>query len=263
MSNLNEIEKIVFYDCQAIIKEIANVQISADLVEKLNIISELYEKTAFLKGVTLLVSENKIQEEVSPYEITDRAIEEEQLSKDAEETFLEIEKRKLELNINEDSMFEFVVSEAVEEEVNEDNLVHMEEFQNQPIEHEEEEKPKETSEGKIKLAHIKGFSTQSLFDEETLHELEITASKAEEKKEKEAESAHREFKLDLNDRVAFTKKLFGGSQTELNNVVKKLNTFKTIDEAKEYLSDIYYDREWEKVDEYAQRLWSLVESKFL
>jgi hypothetical protein len=30
-----------------------------------------------------------------------------------------------------------------------------------------------------------------------------------------------------------------------------------------YLSEVYYDKGWEKVDEYAQRLWSLVENKFL
>ncbi len=34
-------------------------------------------------------------------------------------------------------------------------------------------------------------------------------------------------------------------------------------EAKEYLSDLYYERKWNKVDEYAQRLWRLVENKFL
>ena len=63
--------------------------------------------------------------------------------------------------------------------------------------------------------------------------------------------------------MAFTKMLFGGSQTDLNIAISVLNQFKSLDEAKEYLSDLYYDRGWENVDEYAQRLWILVENKFL
>ncbi len=70
------------------------------------------------------------------------------------------------------------------------------------------------------------------------------------------------FKLDLNDRIAFTKKLFSGNQTDLNDAVARLNSFETLEEAKEYLSDIYYDKKWDKEDEFAQRLWILVENKF-
>ncbi len=134
-------------------------------------------------------------------------------------------------------------------------------------------------EKKIKLAHIKGLkAVQTLFDDDHLERtmpLEQTASV--EKKEDtgsilktniptdfmEAEKKKPEFKLDLNDRIAFTKTLFGGSQSELNEVVNNLNSFRTLEDAKEYLSDLYYAKKWSKVDEYAQRLWILVENKFL
>jgi len=134
-------------------------------------------------------------------------------------------------------------------------------------------------EKKIKLAHIKGLkAVQTLFDddhlERTLPSEQIAPT---EKKEEtgsilktniptdfmEAEKKKPEFKLDLNDRIAFTKTLFGGSQSELNEVVNNLNSFRTLEEAKEYLSDLYYSKKWSKVDEYAQRLWILVENKFL
>ncbi|WP_042722048.1 hypothetical protein [Flavobacterium sp. B17] len=132
-------------------------------------------------------------------------------------------------------------------------------------------------EKKIKLAHIKGLkAVQSLFDDDHL-ERDLPVEKAVEKKEDkggilktniptdfmEAEKKKPEFKLDLNDRIAFTKTLFGGSQSELNETVNNLNSFRTLEEAKEYLSDLYYSRKWNKVDEYAQRLWILVENKFL
>lgn len=79
----------------------------------------------------------------------------------------------------------------------------------------------------------------------------------------EADKVKPEFRLDLNDRIAFSKMLFNGSQSDLNETVAHLNGFRNLEEAKEYLSDLYYERKWSKVDEYAQRLWILVENKFL
>lgn len=132
---------------------------------------------------------------------------------------------------------------------------------------------------KIKLANIRGLkSIQTLFDDdplerETPHEkVEIPVVKEDTgsliktnipTQFMEAEKPRPEFRLDLNDRIAFTKVLFNGSQSDLNTSISELNKCKDIEEAKEFLSELYYDRKWEKVDEYAQRLWVLVENKFL
>ena len=134
-------------------------------------------------------------------------------------------------------------------------------------------------EKKIKLANIKGLkAVQSLFGDDHLeikwpeekqdpvHKEENTGSILKTNIPTgfmEAEKKKPEFKLDLNDKIAFSKTLFGGSQSELNEVITRLNSFQTLEEAKEYLSDLYYSRKWNKVDEYAQRLWILVENKFL
>jgi hypothetical protein len=134
-------------------------------------------------------------------------------------------------------------------------------------------------EKKIKLANIKGLkAVQTLFDDDPL-ERDIPQEKQQEPEVKEdtgsilktniptdymeAEKPKPEFKLDLNDRIAFSKMLFGGSQSELNETVANLNSFRSLEDAKEYLSDLYYQKKWSKVDEYAQRLWILVENKFL
>ncbi|TZF92730.1 hypothetical protein FW781_20275 [Chryseobacterium panacisoli] len=133
-------------------------------------------------------------------------------------------------------------------------------------------------EKKIKLSNIKGLkAVQSLFDDDPLErEFPNEKEPVAEKEDTgsllksnipthfmEADKQKPEFKLDLNDRIAFSKMLFEGSQTDLNDTVFQLNQFKTLEEAKEYLSDLYYERKWNKVDEYAQRLWILVENKFL
>ncbi len=46
----------------------------------------------------------------------------------------------------------------------------------------------------------------------------------------------------------------GSSQVELNEVVSRLNSYKTLDQAKDYLSDVYYERNWQKVDEYTPKI---------
>ncbi|WOC52250.1 hypothetical protein BPO_1603 [Bergeyella porcorum] len=102
---------------------------------------------------------------------------------------------------------------------------------------------------------------QTLFDDEVLAAQPATPSVTE--VSQDIKPSKTPFKLDLNDRIAFSKMLFGGSQMELNEVVNQLNHFETLDEAKEFLSDMYYEKDWEKVDEYAQRLWILVENKFM
>src|SRR5690606_10442014 len=61
----------------------------------------------------------------------------------------------------------------------------------------------------------------------------------------------------------FSKMLFGGSQSKLNETIRDLTSFATLDEEREYIGDAYYENNWENSDEYEQRLWQVVESKFL
>jgi hypothetical protein len=140
------------------------------------------------------------------------------------------------------------------------------------------EKPKQESEQelqekKFKLANIKGLKiAKSLFDDDHLEDLVVYPPKQDPGSllknnvptdYMEAPKPKPEFKLDLNDRIAFSQHLFDGSQSELNQVVATLNSFNSLDKAQEFLSDVYYERDWKKVDNYAQRLWSLVENRFL
>ena len=137
----------------------------------------------------------------------------------------------------------------------------------------ESQTQEESHDKKFKLAHIKGLKiAKSLFDDDHLEEEEkpvpVQTSGSLLKNNvptdyMEAPKPKPEFKLDLNDRIAFSQYLFNGSQSELNQVVSILNSFNSLEKAKEFLSDIYYERDWKKVDSYAQRLWTLVENRFL
>lgn len=132
-------------------------------------------------------------------------------------------------------------------------------------------------ERKFKLANIKGLKAmRSIFEDDPLEKIE--EEEALEKKDTDAGSLVKtnistefmeavkkkpEFRLDFNDKIAFTKLLFNGDEADLKQTIEKLNSYENIEDARTYLSEFYYKKDWSKVDEYAQRLWNLVENKFL
>lgn len=70
--------------------------------------------------------------------------------------------------------------------------------------------------------------------------------------------------IGLNDRIAFVKHLFDGSQKDFNRVVSQLNSFKTEKEAKSFINKLVKpDYDWSNNEEYEQRLLGLIERHFL
>ncbi|KGO90394.1 hypothetical protein [Flavobacterium suncheonense] len=70
--------------------------------------------------------------------------------------------------------------------------------------------------------------------------------------------------LGLNDRITFEKYLFDGSGEDLNRVISQLNTFNTLEEAKNFIDDLVKPdyNNWKGKDEFEQRFMELVEKKF-
>ncbi len=68
----------------------------------------------------------------------------------------------------------------------------------------------------------------------------------------------------LNDRIAFEKRLFGGSAQDFNRVLSQLNTFDSFEEAKDFINDFVkpdYDN-WKGKEEYETRFLEIIERKF-
>ncbi|MCO4303950.1 hypothetical protein [Riemerella anatipestifer] len=284
MVNFNYTEEKVWEECKALLDNLSAINNSEDFLEKENLVSSLYENLIFLKKlkdyeVELSLNEvNKIddnQEEKTVVEELPVVVDETNHHTEVEELHeveLEIE-TPASTEVVEELKFEF--ANAKEEEL---EVLELEPIQEEPVEdveiqsveeqqeenQEREEEVSEEQDKKIKLAHIKGLSVQSLFDEEAITEPKQETVVSEEVEPLATPSKPRQdFKLDFNDRLAFLKVLFDNSQVDMNEVIKKLNSFDDIEQAREYLSDVYYERNWGKVDEYAQRLWALVENKFL
>jgi len=69
--------------------------------------------------------------------------------------------------------------------------------------------------------------------------------------------------IGLNDRIAFVKQLFDGSQEDFNRVISQLNTFNTKDEAKNFLINfVKPDYDWSNKQEFEDRLLQLIDRKF-
>ncbi len=70
--------------------------------------------------------------------------------------------------------------------------------------------------------------------------------------------------IGLNDRIAFEKKLFGGSADDFNRVLSQLNTFESFDEAKGFIEDFVKPdyNNWDGKEEFENRFLEFVERKF-
>ncbi|WP_435416389.1 hypothetical protein [Polaribacter aestuariivivens] len=69
--------------------------------------------------------------------------------------------------------------------------------------------------------------------------------------------------IGLNDRIAFVKNLFEGSQEDFNRVVSQLNTLKTEQEAKKFVNKMVKpDYNWDKHEELEARFMEIIERRF-
>lgn len=190
---------------------------------------------------------------------------------------------------------ETVVEEEVEEEIEEEIIettpvttteaTNTEEPLFTPIfelaEEEEEEVPAETaSELKPETKHIaledllgENYvdpvfvkpNEVSLFPTETKEE---NAPEPEIEQPKPAASLNSAFaktiEIGLNDRIAFVNHLFGESNEDFNRVISQLNTFDTLEEAKNFLNEMVIPdyNYWVGKEDYMERFMAVVERKF-
>jgi hypothetical protein len=100
--------------------------------------------------------------------------------------------------------------------------------------------------------------------QETKIETEVLETRAEPKAVTLNEKLAKGFHIDLNDRIAFTKNLFGNSSEDYSRVLNQLLTFDTYAEAQEFIENMVKPdyNNWEGKDDYAERFLGIVEKKF-
>lgn len=93
---------------------------------------------------------------------------------------------------------------------------------------------------------------------ESAEKIEIT------KKSLNDKLSQKEIQIGLNDRIAFVKHLFNGSQTDFTRVLSQLNSFETEPQAKQFINtQVKPDYNWKGELEYEERFIALIERKFL
>lgn len=70
--------------------------------------------------------------------------------------------------------------------------------------------------------------------------------------------------IDLNDRIAFVKHLFGNSDEDYNRVLNQLITYDNFEEAQNFIDDMVKPdyNSWEGKEDYSQRFIEIIEKKF-
>jgi len=70
--------------------------------------------------------------------------------------------------------------------------------------------------------------------------------------------------IDLNDKIAFVKNLFGNSDEDYNRVLNQLITYDSFEEAQSFIEDMVKPdyNSWEGKEDYEQRFIEIIEKKF-
>lgn len=111
-----------------------------------------------------------------------------------------------------------------------------------------------------------GLETESAIDWEsdTDQISEMPSTEIEPKAVSLNETLSKGIKIDLNDRIAFVKHLFGNSDEDYNRVLNQLITYDNFEEAQNFIEDMVKPdyNSWEGKEDYSQRFIEIIEKKF-
>jgi hypothetical protein len=126
----------------------------------------------------------------------------------------------------------------------------------------------------VKVQQIENIPTTIVIEtpKEIDSEVEIKATITEKTPENDEpktvslnEKLAKNINIDLNDRIAFTKHLFGNSSEDYNRVLNQLITFDTFYETRDFILDMVKPdyNNWEGKEDYEERFMDIIEKKFL
>lgn len=234
-----------------------------DVVEEVaeNIVEETPEEVDVVENtieeVTLEEKETSEEEEVIKYDLEESIETEEETIQEEPETVEEIVDEVEEPEVVEEVVAEEEVLE-LEEEAPEEIVVESKEEEKEVV----EPSPSETIEGLFEVEEKKGSSLEEEL-QDTIP-LDVVADLFENAPKKSLnDKLQGDIQIGLNDRIAFVKHLFDGSQEDFNRVISQLNTFKTEKEARKFINKMVKpDYDWTEKEEFEDRFMAIVERKF-
>jgi hypothetical protein len=123
----------------------------------------------------------------------------------------------------------------------------------------------------VKVDEVEALPPETVFDavEKTENKKTPPAVAPEKTAESKTVSLNDKFSkgidIDLNDRIAFVKHLFGNSNEDYNRVLNQLITFDNFYETRNFIEEMVKPdyNNWEGKDDYAERFMDIIEKKFL
>jgi hypothetical protein len=101
-------------------------------------------------------------------------------------------------------------------------------------------------------------------EKELLAEMELNPKDIEPKPSSLNDKLAKGISIDLNDKIAFVKHLFGNSDEDYNRVLNQLITYDSFEEAQNFIEDMVKPdyNSWEGKEDYSQRFIEIIEKKF-
>lgn len=224
---------------------------------------DIYEKLSVLKFVDAFLVAKPILEE------DEKEVISKEILAEKEEVIEEIVEKEIEISVElDDKIEDEIVFEPVKKEiVSEELLEEIFERKSEPIKDDEKDLPslQISLEEEFKDAISADVAT-NLFEKVTKESSVVEKKPIEEVKKRSLNDAlfDKNIQVGLNDRIAFVKYLFDGSQEDFNRVLSQLNSFTELEEAISFLNDfVKPDYDWKNKEEYENRLMNLIERKFL
>ena len=229
---------------------------------------EIYEKLSVLKFVDAYMnssldttmSEVEIEKEVENIVVNDEVLEQEPSIKIETEEEIIIED-KVEITEDKTPNIEENIEEAADVVSKIEDFIEKEETL---IKNDVEDLPslQVSLEEEFKDAISADVATE-LFEKATIENPVIEEPKEIKKSLNDTLFKHN-LQIGLNDRIAFVKHLFDGSQEDFNRVVSQLNSFKVEEDAKKFITNfVKPDYSWEGKEEYEEKLNAIIERKFM
>ena len=119
----------------------------------------------------------------------------------------------------------------------------------------------------VKADQIEETQTPISFEipaSDDFQEEETISEKMETKATSLNEKLSKGINIDLNDRIAFVKHLFGNSDEDYNRVLNQIITYDNFDEAQNFIDDMVKPdyNSWKGKEDYSQRFIEIIEKKF-
>ena len=279
------------YEKLTVLKFVNNNISNTILSEEAPIISKKVEEIAietpkvpFEEEEDIIMESSEIIDETAEKLVFEEKIEtiEEIEGKEIADTILEVEKEIVESIEVIEEFEEELILDSIEDNLEEEILIIEEEFVEETIIELVEEKEislfeiekviEQDGMPSLRLNFEEEFKdavsadiATSMFEKVTKESPVFETKKVEEVKKRSINDVlySTNIQVGLNDRIAFVKHLFDGSQEDFNRVLSQLNSFKSADEALEFINDfVKPDYNWNNKEEYEERFIAIIERKF-